>query len=65
MKWDLAIVALIVLAVAAVVLFPKLAQLHADGLVVGNDTFFYVRREQIVEMASRHAIPTIYGWRAA
>jgi len=43
--------------------FATLAQLHADGLVVGNDTFFYVRHEQIVEMASRHATPTIYGWR--
>ena len=32
-------------------------------LVVGNDTFFYNRREQVVALASRDAIPAIYGWR--
>jgi len=44
--------------------FAALVQLHTDALIVGNDTFFEGRREQLVEMAARHAIPTIYGWRA-
>jgi putative ABC transport system substrate-binding protein len=43
--------------------FATLVQLHVGALVVGNDTFFDGRREQLVEMAARHAIPTIYGWR--
>src|SRR6516225_8108153 len=43
--------------------FATLVQLHTDALVVGNDTFFDGRREQLVEMAARHAIPAIFGWR--
>jgi putative tryptophan/tyrosine transport system substrate-binding protein len=33
---------------------------RASGLLVGNDAFFVLRREQLVELAARHAIPTIY-----
>ena len=43
--------------------FATLANLHADALVVGDDTFFTSRREQIVALASRHAIPAIYQFR--
>jgi ABC-type uncharacterized transport system substrate-binding protein len=43
--------------------FATLATLHADALVTGDDPFFVSRREQIVALASRHAVPAIYQFR--
>jgi putative ABC transport system substrate-binding protein len=43
--------------------FAAFARLRVGGAVIGNDTFFYNRREQIVALASRDAISAIYGWR--
>src|SRR6185436_16576346 len=43
--------------------FTSLVQLHAGALVVGNNPFFNSRREQLVALASRHAVPAIYEWR--
>jgi putative tryptophan/tyrosine transport system substrate-binding protein len=43
--------------------FKSLVQQRADALLVGNDVFFTNRREQIVALAVRHAIPTIYAFR--
>jgi putative ABC transport system substrate-binding protein len=43
--------------------FASLVQLHADAFMVGSDAFFTSRREQIVALVSRHAVPTIYEWR--
>jgi putative ABC transport system substrate-binding protein len=40
--------------------FASLVQLQAGGLIVDPDGFFISRREQIVALASRHAIPAIY-----
>ncbi len=43
--------------------FATLVQQQSGGLVVGADAFFVVRREQVVALASRHAVPAIYALR--
>jgi putative ABC transport system substrate-binding protein len=43
--------------------FASLVQLHAGALVVNVDPFFNSRREQLLALASQHALPAIYGWR--
>ena len=43
--------------------FAALVKLGAGALIVSSDPFFSSRREQLVELASRHSVPTIYQWR--
>ena len=43
--------------------FATLVELRVDGLVVGADPFFNSRREHIVDLAARHAIPAVYETR--
>jgi putative ABC transport system substrate-binding protein len=43
--------------------FAALVQLRAGALVVAADPFLSSRREQLVTLASRHAVPSSYAWR--
>jgi len=43
--------------------FAALIQLRADALVIGNDSFFNSRSEQLAALMVRHAIPTIFQTR--
>jgi putative ABC transport system substrate-binding protein len=43
--------------------FATLVQLKIGALFVGANAFFASRREQLVTLASRYAVPAIYEWR--
>ena len=45
--------------------FTTLMQQRAGALVIGNDGFFYSRRKQLIDLAERHAIASIFPWRDA
>jgi len=43
--------------------FADMPRRRIDALVVGADAFFITRQEQIVSLAARHGLPTIYSYR--
>jgi putative ABC transport system substrate-binding protein len=43
--------------------FASLVQLHVGALVLGPDPFLNSRREQLVRLAARYAVPVIYDFR--
>jgi putative ABC transport system substrate-binding protein len=42
--------------------FAKLAAQRGDALIVSAEPFFTSRRNTLVALAARHALPTMYGW---
>jgi putative tryptophan/tyrosine transport system substrate-binding protein len=43
--------------------FTRLVLQHAGALIIGADPFFASRRQQLVALAARHAVPVMYFWR--
>jgi len=43
--------------------FATIVEQRIGGLLVSGDSFFTSRRDQIVLLTTRHAIPTIFPWR--
>jgi ABC-type uncharacterized transport system substrate-binding protein len=43
--------------------FATAKEVRASAMMIGPSTFFTVRRDQIVGLAARDALPTIYGQR--
>jgi putative ABC transport system substrate-binding protein len=43
--------------------FATLVELHAGALILPSDAYLNSWREQIVALASRHAVPAMYDWR--
>jgi putative tryptophan/tyrosine transport system substrate-binding protein len=44
--------------------FSNCVQMGAGGLLVTADALFFNRHKEIVALAARHAIPTMYEWRS-
>jgi putative ABC transport system substrate-binding protein len=40
--------------------FASFVQQHVDAIILGGDQFFFNRRDQLVELAARNAVPTMY-----
>jgi putative tryptophan/tyrosine transport system substrate-binding protein len=45
--------------------FAALVQQRAAGLIVASDLFLTTRMDQLIMLAARHAMPTVYPWRGA
>jgi len=43
--------------------FNSLAQINVGALLVINDPFFFSRRDRLVALAARYAVPAMYEWR--
>jgi putative ABC transport system substrate-binding protein len=43
--------------------FTTLRELRAAGLVIGTDSFFNTRKEQLAELSLRHGVPSIHQYR--
>jgi len=42
--------------------FADFLQRRVDALVMGSDPFFQVHQDQVIALAARHRLPTVYEW---
>lgn len=42
--------------------FEAMRRAQVEGLVMVTDAFFDTRRDQLIALSAKHALPTIYGW---
>jgi putative ABC transport system substrate-binding protein len=45
------------------VAFAKIAELHAGGLVISSDSFFFAHIERLAYLAAQNKVPAIFGFR--
>jgi putative ABC transport system substrate-binding protein len=45
--------------------FASIDQMRVGAMLVGADAFFFSCRDQLVELAARHSVATVYPWREA
>jgi putative ABC transport system substrate-binding protein len=43
--------------------FAKIAELHAGGMVISSDSFFFAHIEQLAALAQQNRVPAIFGFR--
>ena len=43
--------------------FATMQALQVDALIVSQDGYYIHRRDQIIALAARHAVPAVYSWR--
>ena len=43
--------------------FAKIIELHAGGLVISSDSFFFAHIEKLAALAARNKVPAIFGFR--
>jgi putative ABC transport system substrate-binding protein len=43
--------------------FAKIAELHAGGLVISSDSFFFAHIEQLAALTTQYKVPAIFGFR--
>jgi putative ABC transport system substrate-binding protein len=43
--------------------FASFANIHVDGLVIGDDPYFVSRQQQLIALAARNSVPTAYQFR--
>ena len=43
--------------------FATMQTLRVDALIVSQDGYYLHRRDQIIALAARHAVPAVYSWR--
>ena len=45
------------------IVFAKITELHAGGLVITSDSFFFAHIEQLAALAAQNKVPAIFGFR--